>query len=116
MSDCSNSSSATDSDSDYGEGHVSGTQVGSGTRNTSGSSSVNETQGSDQSPPKALAEYAKGTFDPKKPLLLYATKLVGPSTNKNQEAKEVGHAIGHAIFVAILGLGVIVGLGCTFWA
>jgi hypothetical protein len=90
MSDCSNSSSATGSDSDYGEGHVSGTQVGSGTGNTSGSSSVNETQGSDQSPPKALAEYAKGTFDPKKPLLLYATKLVGPSTNKKPGSKRGG--------------------------
>jgi hypothetical protein len=63
MSDCSNSNSAIDSDSDYGEGHVSGTRVGSGNRNTSSSSSVNETQGSDPSPPKALAKYAKGTFD-----------------------------------------------------
>jgi hypothetical protein len=31
--------------------------------------------------PRALVEYAKGTFDPKKPLYIYATKVIGSSTN-----------------------------------
>ena len=35
--------------------------------------------------------------------------------NQNHENKEVGHAIGNAMFVVILGLGVIVGSRCIFW-
>jgi hypothetical protein len=85
MSD-SNNSSSSDSDNDYdaqAEGHVgSGIEVGSGS-GVATSSMLNETQANaNLCPPRALAEYAKGTFDPKKPLLLYATKVLGPSTNK----------------------------------
>jgi hypothetical protein len=84
MSDYSGSGSDTGSDYDaQTEGHVgsvgSGTQVESGTGNTS---SLNETQGNDLSPPKVLAQYAKGTLNPRKTLLLYATKVAGPTIRK----------------------------------
>jgi hypothetical protein len=92
MSDYSDSGSGSDTDSDYNtqtESHVgSGTQVESGTGNTS--SSLNETQGNDLSPPKILANYAKGTLNPRKPLFLYATKVVGSSTTRKPGGKRGG--------------------------
>lgn len=42
-------------------------------------------------------------------------KYLAPHPTKIQEREVVGHAIGHTMFVPILGLGVIVGLGNTFW-
>jgi len=74
MSDYSDSGNNNDSDYDaQTKDHVrSRTQVGSGTGNTS--SSLNETHENDPSPQKVLADYAKWTFNLKKPLLLYATK------------------------------------------
>ena len=84
MSDYSGSGSDTDSDYDaQTEGHVgsvgSGTQVESGTGNTS---SLNETQGNDLPLPKVLAQFAKGTINPKKPLLIYVTKVVSSTIRK----------------------------------
>ena len=82
----SGNGSESDIDSDYDsqtEGHVgsvgSGTQVESGTGNTS---SFNETQGNDLPPPMVLAQFAKGTLNPRKPLLLYATKVAGSTIRK----------------------------------
>ena len=51
---------------------------------------MNETQGNDLSPPKVLENYAKGTLNPRKPLLLYANKLTGPSTNRKPGGKRGG--------------------------
>jgi hypothetical protein len=90
MSDYSDSGSDTDSDYDtQRKGHVgSGTQVESGVCSTS--SSLNETQYKDLSSPKVLANYAKGTLNLRKPLLLYATKVVGHSINKKPGGKRGG--------------------------
>lgn len=41
-------------------------------------------------PSKSLAEYAKGTFNPSKPLFLYATKMTGSSTQPKLERKRGG--------------------------
>jgi hypothetical protein len=92
MSDYSDNGRGSDTDSDYNTqtaSHVgSGTQVESGTGNTL--SSLNETQGNDLSPPKILASYAKGTLNPRKPLLLYATKVAGSSTTRKPGGKRGG--------------------------
>lgn len=52
----------------------------------------------------------------KKPLLLYATKVLSFQPRENREGEVVGHVIGHAMFVATLLLGVIIDLGSTFRA
>jgi len=43
---------------------------------------LNETQGNDLTPPKVLANYANGTFNPRKPLILYDTKVDGSTIRK----------------------------------
>ena len=90
MNNCSNGN-----DSDYDE---QGTGTGIGTRigaaNASGSrtsetptstiSSQNEIPDcTNLCPPRALHEYAKGTFNPQKPLFLYVSKVprIAPPTN-----------------------------------
>ena len=81
MSHFENISGSSDSDrgnNSNSETHVEG-QVGSGAEVGSGdasnsSRSVNlDSQG--DSLPRAMVEYAKGTYDSKKPLLLYVTKV-----------------------------------------
>ena len=71
----SDTNSGNDSES---ETHVevqvgSGAEVGSGDTNTSSRSVNVGSQGAN--PPRIMAEYAKGTYDPKKPLLVYVTKV-----------------------------------------
>lgn len=92
-SDEGDSSGNDGSDSDYDSLAQcnSNTNVGTGVASGSGSaaptsSRLNENQseveGSDNQnlvPSKPLAYYAKGTFDPNKPLLLYVTKLSAAS-------------------------------------
>ena len=89
----SNCSSGNDSDYDeQGTGTGIGTRIGvanaSGSRTsetpTSTRSSQNESLDySNLCPPRALHEYAKETFNPQKPLSLYARKVprISPPTN-----------------------------------
>ena len=83
---------SSDSESEYGfqtEGNSSvglGTEIGSGS-GTPSSNKLNRSEGegnANLTPSKSLAQYAKGTFDPKKPLLLYASivNVNDPSTNR----------------------------------
>ena len=67
--------SGNDSDSKtHVEGQVgSGAEVGSGDASNSSRSVNLDSQGDNL--PRAMVEYAKGTYDPKKPLLLYVTKV-----------------------------------------
>ena len=87
-----NSSDSSDSESEHGfqtEGNSSvglGTEIGSGS-GTPSSNRLSRSQGegnANLTPSKSLAQYAKGTFDPKKPLLLYASivNVNDPSTNR----------------------------------
>ena len=102
------SNSGSRNDSDYDEqGTGTGAANASGSRTletpTSTISSQNEILDcSNLFPLRALHEYAKGTFNPQKPLFLYASKVprIAPPTNIK---KMVDHIAGHAIFVAILG-------------
>ena len=75
MSHFENISGSSDSDSgnnSNSETHVE-SQVGSGDASNSSRSVNLDSQG--DSLPRAMVEYAKGTYDPKKPLLLYVTKV-----------------------------------------
>ena len=67
--------SGNDSDFEtHVEGQVgSGAEVGSGDADTSSMSVNLDNQGANS--PRVMAEYAKGTYDPKKPLLLYVTNV-----------------------------------------
>ena len=85
-----NSSNNSDNESEYGfqtKGNSSvglGTEIGSGS-GTPSSNRLSRSEGEgnvDLTPSKSLAQYAKGTFDPKKPLLLYASIVDDPSTNR----------------------------------
>jgi hypothetical protein len=82
MSDYSGNGSGSDTDSHVGS-VGSGTQVESGTGNTS---SLNETQGNDLPLPKVLAQFAKGTINPRKPLLSTGTRppQKNPSTLRSR--------------------------------
>ena len=95
----SSSDNSSGNDSDYDE---QGTGTGIGTRtgitNASGSrtsetptstrSSQNESPNSaNLCPPRALHEYAKGTFNSQKPLLLYASKVPGIFSPTNIKTK-----------------------------
>ena len=115
-----NSSGSNESDSEFQtRGNSSagfGTEIGGGSGNPSSTKS-NQNEGeanANLNPSKSLAHYAKGTFDPKKPLLLYASLVDALSNNQKGKKVVVDHVIGYAMFVAILGLGVIVGLDNTF--
>ena len=94
-----NSSGSNESDSEIQAGGNSsvgfGTEIGSGSGNPSSTrSSQNEGEGNaDLNPSKSLAHYAKGTFDPKKPLLLYASLVHAPSNN--QRGKRSGGGSRH---------------------
>lgn len=55
-------------------------------------------------PPRDLAKFAKGTFNPLKPLLIYVTRLP-----KKIQKLVVAHVIGSAIFVGITLLAAIPG-------
>ena len=93
ISSMSNSSSGNDSDYDeQGTGTGIGTRIGAA--NASGSRTLNTPTSTILSqneipncshlwPLRALHEYAKGTFNPQKPLFLYARKVPGiaPPTN-----------------------------------
>ena len=63
-------------------------------------------------PPVDVTHYAKGLFNPQKPLLFYATKQVKRS---NSNKSKGCYVIGHALFVVIPILTIIVGLGNIFW-
>ena len=75
ISGSSDSDSGNDSDSEaHVEGQVgSGAEVGSGDASNSSRSANLDSQG--DSLPRAMVEYAKRTYDPKKPLLVYVTKV-----------------------------------------
>ena len=94
-----NSSGSNESDSEFQTGGNSsvgfGTEIGSGSGNPSSTrSNQNEGEGNaDLNPSKSLAHYAKGTFDPKKPLLLYASLVDAPSNN--QRGKRSGGGSRH---------------------
>ena len=87
-----NSNDSSDSESEHGfqpEDNSSvglGTEIGSGS-GTPSSNRLSRSEGegnANLTPSKSLAQYAKGTFDPKKPLLLYASivNVNDPSTNR----------------------------------
>ena len=106
-------SNVSDSDSDYdaqAEGEVgSGMQISSGDATTTLSMSLDMSSHANVNPPRALAEYAKGTHDPKIPLLFYATKVYLSSILAEiQQNEVVGHVVAHAKFVAIIGFEVTV--------
>ena len=95
-------SSSDNSSGNYSDYDEQGTGTGIGTRtgeaNASGSrtsetptstrSSKNESPDSaNLCPPRALHEYAKGTFNSQKPLLLYASKVPGIAPPTNTKTK-----------------------------
>lgn len=87
-------------------------------------STMNETHGSNATSvsPSATATLSKSWQNMQKGHLIQANlfcymlpKSLTLQLNQNQENKEVGHAIGNAMFVVILELGVIVRSRCIFW-
>ena len=91
----SSDNSGSDSDYDTQEGNTNtGTDIGSETGTsetpTSARFSRNDNENQDNAncfPSRSMAEWARGTYDPKKPLLLYATKVphTNPPTNKRKK-------------------------------
>ena len=81
----SSDSSCSGNDFDYDaqeKGQVrSGTQVRSGGVTTT--SSTNLSSQVNAYPPMTLVEYENETYDPKKPLLLYATKVYESQSSRN---------------------------------
>ena len=85
----SSSDNSSGNDSDYyeqGTGTREANASGSRTSETPTSTRSSQNEIPDSAnlcPPRALHEYAKGTFNPPKPLFLYASKVPGiaPPTN-----------------------------------